>query len=201
MIRETTPRNSRVYMRIEDAGHGMMRLAFSLTPPSYDDPAAVLIARGVLPMGQPLSMLVVSDPTQDASLRGPAGKDGVNGVDGRNGNDGRNGVDGKAGVNGKDGAPGRAASAYLGDVVIGQTATVAVTVAAGARRVLVTIPAAMGVAAGDSLYLAPTQVLPGYVLSDVVAVDAGTLSVGLTGPALAVGASYKISCKLFRLNT
>lgn len=198
MIRETTPRNSRVYMRIEDAGHGMMRLAFSLTPPSYDDPAAVLIARGVLPMGQPLSMLVVSDPTQDPALRGPAGKDGV---DGRNGTDGRNGVDGKAGVNGKDGAPGRAASAYLGDVMIGQTATVAVTVAAGARRVLVTIPVAMGVAAGDSLYLAPTQVLPGYVISDVVAVDATTLSVGMTGPALAVGTSYKISCKLFRLNS
>lgn len=194
MIRETTPRNSRIYMRIEDAGHGMMRLAFSLTPPSYEDPAAVLIARGVLPMGQPLSMLVVSDPTQDPALRGPAGKDGVNGVDGRNG------VDGKSGINGKDGAPGRAASAYLGDVTIGQAATVAITVSAGARRVLVTVPAALGVAAGDSLYLAPTQVLPGYVISDVVAVDATTLSVGLTGPALAVGTSYKISCKLFRLN-
>lgn len=193
MIRETTPRNNRVYMRIEDAGHGMMRLAFSLTPPSYDDPAAVLIARGVLPMGQPLSMLVVSDPTQDPALRGAPGASAFD-------------LARLAGFTGTQAQwlaslKGRDASAYLGAVTIGQTATVAVTAAAGARRVLITIPAAMGVSAGDSLYLAPTQVLPGYVISDVVAVDATTLSVGLTGPALAVGTSYKISCKLFRLNT
>src|SRR2546426_6892801 len=30
--------------------HGMMRLGFSLTPPSYKDPAALLIGRGVLPI-------------------------------------------------------------------------------------------------------------------------------------------------------
>lgn len=191
-MRETTPRNSRVYVRFEDAGHGMMRLAFSLTPPAYDDPAAVLIARGVLPTGQPLSMLVVSDPTRDPALRGAPGASAFD-------------IARVAGFTGTQaqwlaGLKGRDASAYLGVVTIGQTATVAVTVTAGARRVLITIPASMGVAAGDSLYLAPTQALPGYVISDVVAVDATTLSVGLTGPALAIGTSYKISCKLFRLN-
>lgn len=234
MIRETTPRNSRVYMRIEDAGHGMMRLAFSLTPPSYDDPAAVLIARGVLPMGQPLSLLVVSDPTQDASLRGLPGKDGDPGSPGKDGTDGASAYQlarangyggtqtqwlaslvGAAGLSAYDVAKaagfagtqaqwlsslkGKDASAYLGTIAVGQTATVAI--AAGPRRLALSISADLGVAAGDPLYLAPTQALAAYVIHDVVAVSSTQLSIGLTGPLLAIGASFSISCKLFRLTS
>lgn len=80
MIRETTPRLQRVYLRFEDAGHGAMRLAASLTPPSYSEPMMVLLSRGIMPAGQPISLLLVSDPTQDPALRGPPGGDGDPGL-------------------------------------------------------------------------------------------------------------------------
>lgn len=93
------------------------------------------------------------------------------------------------------GAP---ASAFLGTISVGQTATVAI--AAGPRRLSLTIPASLGVQAGDSLYLAPMQIAAGYVLHDVVALSPTQLNIGLTGPLLAISASFSISCKLFRLN-
>jgi hypothetical protein len=100
-----------------------------------------------------------------------------------------------ASLNGKDG---KNASALLGTVAVAQTA--AVVIAAGVRRLAITIPASLGVAAGDSLTLCPTQALAGYAIHDVVAVSSTSLSVGLSGPLLAVGASFSINCKLFRLN-
>lgn len=93
------------------------------------------------------------------------------------------------------GAP---ASAYLGTITVGQTATAAI--AAGPRRLAITIPASLGVQAGDSLYLAPTQVATGYILHDLVALSSTQLSIGLTGPLLAIGASFAIPAKLYRLN-
>ena len=102
---ETTRRIRRVYLKFSQADAGMMKLSASLTPPSYsDDPVLVVLSAGVLPLGQPLSLTLVNDPTQNPALRGPAGADGKNGIDGRNG------VDGQPG---KDGAPGAAGlSAY-----------------------------------------------------------------------------------------
>jgi hypothetical protein len=73
-MRETTPRNQRIYLRFEEAGMGMMRLAASLTPPAYKEPVLVLLSRGVMPLGQPVSLLLVSDPSQNEALRG---KDGL----------------------------------------------------------------------------------------------------------------------------
>lgn len=206
MMRETTPRLQRIYLRFEDAGQGAMRLSASLTPPAYNEPMMVLLSRGVLPAGQPLSLLLVSDPTQDPALRGPPGKDGDPGQPGKDGVDGASAYQlaRQQGYGGTltqwlaslKGAP---AGALLGTVAVGQTATAAI--AAGPRRLTLTIPATLGVTAGDSLYLAPTQVVAGYVLHDVVAVSSTSLSIGLTGPLLAIGASFSISCKLFRLNS
>lgn len=227
-MRETTPRIQRVYLRFEDAGHGAMRLSASLTPPSYAEPVLVLLSRGVMPAGQPVSLLLVSDPTQDPALRGLPGKDGEDGDDGLSAYQlarqqgyggtltawlaslaGANGASAydlarAAGYGGTQtqwlatlkGAP---ASALLGTIAVGEKATVAIS--AGPRRLLLTIPASLGVVAGDSLYLAPSQAIPGYVLHDVVAVSATQLSIGLTGPVLALGTSFSISCKLFRLNS
>lgn len=94
---------------------------------------------------------------------------------------------------------GRDASAYLGAITIAQTATVAIQ--AGVRRLALTIPAALGVAAGDSLYVAPTTAVTGYALHDVVAVSPTSLNIGLSGPLLALGAAMPpITAKLFRLN-
>jgi hypothetical protein len=71
---ETTPRNQRIYVKLTDVGGGMMRVAASLKPPPYDGPMMVLLSRGNLPLGQPLSFLLVSDPSQDEALRGLPGK-------------------------------------------------------------------------------------------------------------------------------
>lgn len=255
-MRETTPRIQRVYLRLEDAGHGMMRLAASLTPPAYDEPVLVLLSRGVMPFGQPISLLLVSDPTQNESLRGKPGLDGEDGADGDSayqlarqqgyggtqtawlaslvGAAGLSAYDlargagyggtltqwlaslvGAAGLSAYDvaraagfagtqaqwlaGLKGKGASSYLGTVTIGQTATVAIQ--ANVRRLVVTIPASLGVAPGDSLYAAPTAAFAGYVLHDVVAVSATSLNIGLTAPLLALGATFAIPCRLFRLNT
>jgi hypothetical protein len=253
VTRETTPRIQRVYLRLEDAGHGMMRLAASLTPPAYDEPVLVLLSRGVMPLGQPISLLLVSDPSQNDSLRGKPGADGQDGASayqlaqqqGYGGTQaawlasliGAAGASayelaraagyggtmtqwlaslvGAAGLSAYDVAhaagfvgtqsqwlaslKGKDASSYLGTVTIGQTATVVIQ--AGIRRLVLTIPASLGVAAGDSLYLAPMAAFAGYALHDVVAVSATSLNIGLTTPLLAVGASFAIPSKLFRLNT
>jgi hypothetical protein len=81
-MKETTPRNQRIYLRFEDAGMGMMRLAASITPPAYKEPVLVLLSRGVMPLGQPVSLLLVSDPTQNPALRGKDGDPGTPGKDG-----------------------------------------------------------------------------------------------------------------------
>ncbi len=84
-MKETTPRIQRIYLRFSYPGSGMMKLHASLVPPSYDEPLLVLLSRGVMPMGQPFSTLLVSDPTQNDALLGKPGKDGVNGEDGIDG--------------------------------------------------------------------------------------------------------------------
>lgn len=71
-MRETTPRIQRIYLRISYPGDGTVKLHASLTPPDYDEPLLVLLSRGVMPMGQPFSVLLVSDPTQNEALRGRA---------------------------------------------------------------------------------------------------------------------------------
>lgn len=190
-MKETTPLVQRIYLRFSDAGHGMMRLSASATPPRYDEPLLVLLSRGVMPLGQPFSVLLVNDPTQSDALKGPAGLSAYEAA-----------VD--AGFKGTDAQwmaslKGASAGGFLGKVAVVQKATVAIV--AGPRRVLLTIPAAWGIAAGDPLMIAPEQALPGYVLHDVAALSATSLSIGLTGPALAIGAEFSISCKLFRLNT
>ena len=207
---------------------GRIGLRLSPVPPAdMADCMAVLMTRGDVPQGWPLELDVISDPTADPSLRGLPGKDGVDGASAyqlarQQGYGGTltqwlTTLIGAAGASAYDlaraggyggtqaawiaslkGAAGKDASAYLGTVAIGQTATVAIQ--AGVRRLVVAIPAALGVAAGDSLYLAPTKAIDGYALHDVVAVSPTSLSIGLTAPLLAIGASFAIPAKLFRLN-
>lgn len=245
-MRETTPRIQRIYIRFEDAGHGMMRLAASLTPPAYNEPVLVLLSKGVMPLGQPISLLLVSDPTQVDALRGMDGASAYQvaqqlgfvgtaaawlaslvGAAGASAYELARGAGyggtltqwlasliGATGLSAFEVAKaagfvgtqaqwlaslkGKDAGAFLGTLTVGQTATV--VIAAGVRRVLVSIPATLGVIAGDSLVLAPTKVVDGYALHDVVAVSPTSLNVGLTGPLLAINASFSIPAKLFRLN-
>jgi hypothetical protein len=95
---------------------------------------------------------------------------------------------------------GKDASAFLGAITVSQTALAAI--AAGPRRVPVTIPASMGVVAGDSLIFCPSVAHAAYATHDVVAVTATSLSIGVTGPLLAIGAAMPaITGKLFRQTT
>lgn len=239
-MRETTPRIQRIYLRFSYPGSGMMKLHASLVPPAYDEPLLVLLSRGVMPMGQPFSTLLVSDPTQNEALSGKPGKDGVDGTNGMNGTNGLDGLSayqlarqqgyggtltawlaslvGAAGLSAYEiarelgyggtktqwvaslnGAPGKNASTILGSVTIAQTATVAIS--AGTRRMVVTIPASWGVVAGDPLIALPSTAVAGYAVHDVVAVSATSLSIGITAPLLAIGASFSIPCRIARLNT
>lgn len=227
MTHETVPSNRRIYMVMGPGSGGMMEFRLSAMPPNYADPAAVLIVRGVLPLGDDIVLRMVSDPSANPALRG---KDGTNGIDGRNGVDGKagtNGADGQsaydiarslgyggtktqfiaslvgaAGKDGKDGstgADGKNASALLGTVNLTQTATIAIS--AGTRRMVVAIPTAWGVVAGDPLIALPSVAIAGYAVHDVVAVSPISLSIGLTAPLLAIGASFTIPLRIARLNT
>ncbi len=236
-MRETTPRIQRIYLRFSYPGAGMMKLHASLVPPAYDEPLLVLLSRGVMPMGQPFSTLLVSDPTQNEALRGKPGEDGIDGTNGTNGTNGTDGLSayqlarqqgyggtltawlasliGAAGLSAYEIARelgyggtksqwlaslnGKNASAILGSVTITQTATVAIS--AGTRRMVVTIPAGWGVVAGDPLIALPSTAVAGYAVHDVVAVSPTSLSIGITAPLLAIGASFSIPCRIARLNT
>ncbi|MES3152947.1 hypothetical protein [Sphingomonas faeni] len=211
-MHQTIPYSQRVYLMFKQGADGRVTLSFSLMPPPLTSGMVALLVRGVIYDGALLSLPLVSDPTQDEHLRGPAGKDGSNGIDGASAYQiaraaGYGGTqtqwlaslratDGKDGKNGLDG---KSAAALLGTVTIGQTATVALT--AGVRRLVITVPTSMGLAAGDPLALAPTKAIDGYAIHDAIAVSSTSINVGLTAPLLAIGASFSIPAKLFRLNT
>jgi hypothetical protein len=84
----------------------------------------------------------------------------------------------------------------LGAVSLTQKATVALV--PGVRRLTIATPTAWGVKAGQVLTIAPTSVVAGYAVHDVVATAENEISVGLTCPALAIGASFTIPAKLIR---
>ncbi len=219
MKAETVPNNRRIYLVIQPMTGGMVRMRLSATPPLYGEPAAVLLSRGVLPLGADISLDVAGDPRSNPNLRGEQGlsayqlarQEGYGGTLAQwlstlIGAAGASAyaiaqAEGFTGTKAQwlaslKGAP---ASAYLGTITVWQTATVAIQ--AGVRRLVLTIPTSLGVVAGDSLYLAPTKAIDGYALHDVVAVSPTSLNIGLTGPLLALNASFAIPCKLFRLNT
>lgn len=88
-----------------------------------------------------------------------------------------------------------AVKVVLPNIIITQNAVIAIS--AGVRAVQV---ACAGVLAGDFIELAPTAALPaGYALHGAVATAANVLVVTLTGPLLAIGASYAITCKALAL--
>lgn len=82
---------------------------------------------------------------------------------------------------------------FLPNVTVSYSAGVALL--AGVRKV--TITGVTGLIASDRVMLTPVGSTPaGYALADAVATSAGTLEVSYTGPALAIGGSFSIPCKL-----
>ena len=219
--RETVPTNRRIYGVLQSDGSGSMILRMSYMPPNYHDPAAVLLWRGMLPTDAPVDIKLVSDPKIDPDLKGTDGMSAyqvarqqgyggtatqwlttLNGAGGasayqlaRDAGYGGTQAQWLASLAGKDG---KDASAVLGTITVSQTATVAIV--AGVRRVVVAIPASLGVKAGDALMFCPTAAIAGYAFHDVVAVSATSLSVGMTGPLLAIGATWTVPGTLLRLS-
>ena len=86
-----------------------------------------------------------------------------------------------------------AGAVFLSNTTVSQTAIVALL--GGVRKV--TITGVTGILSGDRVLLTPTGSTPsGYALADVVATAANTLEVSFTAPALALGASFSIPCKV-----
>lgn len=131
----------------------------------------------------------------DAGAAGPQGPTGAPGTTGATGGVGAQGVQGIQGAqglmgpSGPTGAMGPNPLISLGTVTIAQTAVLAI--AAGIRAI--TITGVTGLLAGDVVILTPTTSLPiGYGFHNAVAIADGTLQVTLSGPLLAIGASYSI---------
>lgn len=82
---------------------------------------------------------------------------------------------------------------FLNNVTVSQTAVIALL--GGVRKV--TITGVTGVLSGDRVLLTPVGSTPiGYALADVVATANNTLEVNFTAPALALGQSFSIPCKI-----
>lgn len=222
MTHETVPLNRRIYMVMQPMVDGMAQFRLSAMPPHYNEPAAVLLLRGVLPLGNDVVLPVVSDPSASPALRGIDGASAYQ-LARQQGYGGTltawlASLAGAAGASAYDiarelgcggtktqwlaslnGAAGKNASAILGTTTIAQTAVAAIS--GGTRRIVVTIPANWGVVSGDPLMALPSAAIPGYAVHDVVALSATSLSIGLTAPVLAIGASFSIPCRIARLNT
>jgi len=83
---------------------------------------------------------------------------------------------------------------FLSNVTLTQSAPL-VLLGAGVRKA--TITGVTGLLAGDRVVLTPTASTPtGYAIGDCVATANGTLEVSFTAPALAIGASFSIPCKV-----
>lgn len=79
------------------------------------------------------------------------------------------------------------------NVTVSQTAIVALL--GGVRKV--TITGITGLLAGDRVVLTPIGSTPvGYALADVYVPSNGTMEVSFTAPALALGGSFSIPCKV-----
>lgn len=96
------------------------------------------------------------------------------------------------------GDAGVSATSLLGTVTLGETALVVIS--AGTRRLSVTVPSGWGLAVGQDIAVFPQTVPAGYATHDAYVVNATTISVGLTSPLIALGASYSITCRVRRFN-
>lgn len=84
----------------------------------------------------------------------------------------------------------------VGTSTVGETATVAIS--AGVRPVTTTVA---GVVVGGAYQVVATSAPPaGYALHDAFASATNTLKVNVTAPLLAIGASYSIPIKVYRLS-
>ena len=94
------------------------------------------------------------------------------------------------------GPQGQAGATLAGTITLSQNASIAIS--AGIRSLTYTL---QGAKAGDAMSIVPTGPLPaGYAIHNVVATADNTVQVTLTAPLLAIGASYSIPCRVYKIN-
>jgi len=120
MMDPTLSTYQRIYLQLKRSDPGKVKMVFSRLQPTGGAMVALLSRGSILSDG--MEVQLVTDPTADPSLRGPAGKDGANGNDGASayqiaraggyggtqtawiaslvGAPGKDGTDGKAGSDG-----------------------------------------------------------------------------------------------------
>ena len=137
-------------------------------------------------------------PTGQTGAAGAKGDTGATGPKGDTGSQGIQGIQGATGSAGAVGAAGTPGNTLIGTATIAETAVIALS--AGVRKVTVNVT---GVVTTGNYLLFPTGVTPaGYALGlDVVCTATNVLTVSITAPLLALGASYSIPCRVVRVNT
>lgn len=129
--------------------------------------------------------------------RGPQGDAGAAGAAGPVGATGSAGAKGDKGDTGATGPAGTPGNALIGTVAIGETAVVAIL--AGVRKVTVACPGT--VPTGNYIAFPVSATPAGYAINDAICSTAGQITVTVNGPALALGASYSIPCRIVKVNT
>lgn len=142
-------------------------------------------------------------PAGPTGVKGDTGSIGPTGPKGDTGTAGQNGATGPAGAKGDTGASG---ATLTGQVVIGQTAAIAI--ALGIREITVTLA---GTVVGER-YIAFARSYrlnggaavagrpPGYTILDCACNVAGQVTVSLNAPLLAIGSSYAITTDVVKVN-
>jgi|GEM_PF-4409557 len=172
----------RIYLTLSDNKDGRIRLRASHSRPPRGAYMIALMSAGMT-IAPNMTVMLVSDPTKDPALRGPAGKDGTNG---------RDGINGTNGTNGKDGAPG---TVMIGTVEIVDRALVAL--ALGLRTLTVACP---GATVGQIIRADPTSAMPtGYAVHNAWVTAKDQIAIRFTGPALALGASNTLALAVSRM--
>ena len=135
----------------------------------------------------------VAGPQGATGATGPIGLTGSTGPAGTNGATGATGL---TGATGATGATGPSGAVLVGTATITQTA--AVSINAGIRTVTVTLA---GVVAGSNYLLFPAASLPtGYEMQPTAnSPSTNTLEVQVNAPLLAVGASYSMSVRVYKI--
>lgn len=145
-------------------------------------------------------------PTGATGPKGDTGPQGATGATGAQGIKGDTGAKGDTGSQGPKGDTGPAGATLVGQVVVGQSAVVAI--ALGIREI--TVPLTGAVVGERYMAFARSYKLnngasvngrpPGYTILDCACNTAGQITVSLNAPLLAIGASYAITTDIVKVN-
>jgi hypothetical protein len=173
-------------------------------PPGAQGPTGDRGVQGLEGPAGPAGSPGAKGDTGPAGAKGDTGAQGPKGDAGSQGPAGAAGAPGAAGAKGDTGATGAAGASWvnLPNITVAETAVIAIL--AGIRKVAV---ACAGAVVGDPVIVFPmTSQLnggsavngtpAGYAVQDACVTAANVVTVTVTCPAIALGASYSIACKV-----